>query len=76
MLGSFKEQAMEFSFNTELEDAPVTVHWEYEEDEDGVYNSYVKKVIFSGIDVLPILPEETLYELDAKAIVVYEQLHD
>ena len=66
---------MEFSFTTELEDAPVTVIWDYEEDEDGVYNSHVKKVIFSGIDVLPILSEETLYELDAKAIVVYEQ-HD
>ena len=66
---------MEFSFTTELEDAPVTVIWDYEEDEDGVYNSYVKKVIFSGIDVLPILPEETLYELDARPSVAYEQ-HD
>jgi len=66
---------MEFSFTTELEDAPVTVIWDYEEDEDGVYNSYVKKVIFSGIDVLPILSEETLYELDARAFVAYEQ-HD
>jgi len=66
---------MEFNFTTELEDAPVTVIWDYEKDEDGVYNSYVKKVIFSGIDVLPILSEETLYELDARAIVAYEQ-HD
>ena len=66
---------MEFSFTAELEDAPVTVIWEYEEDEEGVYNSYVAKVIFSGIDVLPILSEETLYELDARAIVAYEQ-HD
>jgi hypothetical protein len=70
-----KEQEMQFNFDTNLEDAPVTVIWEYEEDADGVYNSYVAKVIFSGIDVLPILSEETLYELDAKAIVVYEQ-HD
>jgi hypothetical protein len=67
---------MQFNFNAELEDAPVTVFWEYEEDADGVYNSYVSKVIFSGIDVLPILSEETLYELDAKAIVVYEAQHD
>jgi hypothetical protein len=67
---------MQFNFNTVLEDAPITVFWEYEEDKDGVYNSYVKKVIFNGIDVVPILSEQTFYELDAEAIVAYEQSHD
>jgi len=67
---------MQFNFNTVLEDAPITVFWEYEEDADGVYNSYVKKVIFNGIDVMPILSEQTAYELDAEAIVAYEQSHD
>ena len=66
------EQAMKFNFTTKLEDADVIVFWEYEEDEDGVYNSAVVKVVFNNVDVLPLLSEETMYELDARAIVAYE----
>ena len=63
---------MKFNFTTKLEDADVIVFWEYEEDEDGVYNSAVVKVVFNNVDVLPLLSEETMYELDARAIVAYE----
>jgi hypothetical protein len=67
---------MKYYFDTLLEETVVSVTWEYETDEDGIYNSEVTQVMYQGIDVLPILSEETLYELDARAIVVYEQLHD
>ena len=63
---------MQFNFTTKLEDADVIVFWEYEEDEDGVYNSSVVKVVFNNVDVLSLLSEETMYELDARAIVAYE----
>ena len=63
---------MKFNFTTKLEDADVIVFWEYEEDEDGVYNSAVVKVVFNNVDVLPLLSEEVMYELDARAIVAYE----
>ena len=66
------EQSMKFNFTTKLEDADVIVFWEYEEDEDGVYNSAVVKVVFNNVDVLPLLSEEVMYELDARAIVAYE----
>jgi hypothetical protein len=64
---------MEFNFTTKLEDGDVIVFWEYEEDEDGIYNSEVVKVVFCNIDITPVLSEEILYDLDAKAIVVYEE---
>ena len=64
---------MEFNFTTRLEDGDVIVFWQYEQDEEGVYNSEVVKVVFNGIDVLPILSEETLYELDSKAWIVFEE---
>ena len=64
---------MKFVFTTKLEDGDVIVFWEYEVDDFGVYNSEVTKVVFNEIDVLPILSEETLYELDAKAAFVYEE---
>ena len=63
---------MKFNFATKLEEADVIVFWEYEEDEDGVYNSAVVKVVFNNVDVLSLLSEETMYELDARAIVAYE----
>ena len=68
---------MKFNFTTKLEDADVIVFWEYESDENGVYNSEVVQVVFNGISVIPILSEATLYELDGKALSVYEgQFHD
>ena len=64
---------MNFEFTTKLEDGEVTVHWQFEQDDISVYNSEVVKVVYGGIDVTSILSEETLYELDARAIVVYEE---
>ena len=63
---------MEFNFTTKLEDADVIVFWQFEEDEEGVYNSEVVKVVFNNMDVISLLSEETMYELDARAIVAYE----
>jgi hypothetical protein len=63
---------MEFNFTTKLEDGDVIVFWEFEQDDISVYNSEVVKVVFNNIDILPILSEETLYELDGRAIVAYE----
>ncbi len=63
---------MEFNFTTKLEDADVIVFWQFEEDEEGVYNSEVVKVVFNNMDVILLLSEETMYELDAQAIVAYE----
>lgn len=64
---------MTFNFTTKLEDANVIVFWEYEHDKYGIYNSSVVKVVFNDIDVLPILSEETLYELDSRAEKVYRE---
>ena len=63
---------MQFNFTTKLEDADVIVFWEFEQDDISVYNSAVVKVVFNNVDVLPLLSEETMYELDARAIVAYE----
>lgn len=64
---------MEFVFTTKLEDGDVIVFWEYEVDDFGVYNSAITRVVFNDVDVLPILSEATMYELDAKALAVYEE---
>lgn len=64
---------MEFVFTTKLEDGDVIVFWQYEQDDISVYNSEVVKVVFNNVDILPVLSEETLYDLDAKAIVAYEE---
>ena len=66
------EKAMQFNFTTKLEDADVIVFWEFEEDEEGVYNSAVVNVIFNNVDVVLLLSDEVMYELDARAIVAYE----
>lgn len=63
---------MQFNFTTKLEDADVIVFWEFEEDEEGVYNSAVVNVIFNNVDVVLLLSDEVMYELDARAIVAYE----
>jgi len=64
---------MKFNFTTKLEDGDVIVFWEFEQDECGIYNSEVVKVYFNGIDVLPILSEETLSALDSEAEKVYQE---
>lgn len=64
---------MKFNFTTKLEDGDVIVFWEFEQDECGIYNSEVVKVVFNGIDVLSILSEETLNDLDSKAEKIYTE---
>lgn len=64
---------MEFNFTTKLEDGNVIVFWQFEQDDISVYNSAVVKVVFNNVDVLPLLSEEVMYELDARAIVIYEE---
>ncbi|CAB4126261.1 hypothetical protein UFOVP70_5 [uncultured Caudovirales phage] len=68
---------MTFNFTTKLEDGDVIVFWQYEQDDHGIYNSEVLKVVFNDMDVTSILSEETLNELDSKAEKVYlERFND
>lgn len=68
---------MTFNFTTKLEDGDVIVFWQYEQDDHGIYNSEVVKVVFNDMDVISILSEETLNELDSKAEKFYlEQFND
>ena len=64
---------MEFNFTTKLENADVIVFWQFEQDECGIYDSEVVMVYFNGIDVLPVLSEETLSALDSEAEKVYQE---
>ena len=64
-------------FNAQLEQTIVTVHWLYDRDDHGIYNTYVDKVIFCGVDVMPILSDEVLEMLDAEGNKRWEeQFHD
>lgn len=68
---------MTFNFTTKLEDGDVIVFWQYEQDDHGIYNSEVVKVVFNDMDVTSILSEETLNELDSRAEKVYlERFND
>ena len=58
---------MKFNFTTKIEDGDVIVFWEYEQDESGIYNSAVVKVVFNNMDVIALLSEETLNDLDSQA---------
>ena len=64
---------MKFNFTTKLEDGDVIVFWEFEQDECGIYNSEVVKVVFNNMDVTSILSEETLNDLDSKAEKIYTE---
>jgi hypothetical protein len=65
-------------FNAQLEQTVVTVHWLYDRDDHGIYNTYVDKVIYKGVDVMPVLPDESLELLDAEGHKRWEeeQFHD
>ena len=68
---------MTFNFTTKLEDGDVIVFRQYEQDDHGIYNSEVVKVVFNDMDVTSILSEETLNELDSRAEKVYlERFND
>jgi hypothetical protein len=64
-------------FDAQIEQTVVTVHWLYDRDDHGIYNTYVDKVIYQGIDVLPILTDEVLDMLDMEGQKLWEeQFHD
>jgi hypothetical protein len=67
---------MKYCFDTLLEVTVVSVTWEFECDNDGIYNTEVTQVMYQGIDVLPVLSEDTLNELDGRAIQLYEAQDD
>jgi len=63
-------------FNAQLEQKIVSVHWLYEKDKTGIYNSFVDKVIYEGVDVAPILPDEVLDMLDSEGHSRLERSND
>ena len=64
-------------FNAQLEQTVVTVHWLYDRDDHGIYNTFVDKVIYKGVDVLPVLPDESVEFLDMEGQKRWEeQFHD
>ena len=73
---------MKYLFNTTLgcgfED--VGVVWEFEYDEDGIYNGEIEKVIYKGIDISGCLEVEELDMLEARAELQYlkqvEQMYE
>jgi len=64
---------MKYLFNTTLgcgfED--VGVVWDFEYDEDGIYNGEIEKVIYKGIDISGCLEVEELDMLEARAELQY-----
>jgi hypothetical protein len=73
---------MKYLFNTTLgcgfED--VGVVWEFEYDEDGIYNGEIEKVIYKGVDISGCLEVEQLDMLEARAELQYlkqvEQMYE
>jgi hypothetical protein len=64
---------MKYLFNTTLgcgfED--VGVVWDFEYDEDGIYNGEIEKVIYKGVDISGCLEVEELDMLEARAELQY-----
>lgn len=64
---------MKYLFNTTLgcgfED--VGVVWDFEYDEDGIYNGEIEKVIYKGVDISGCLEVEQLDMLEARAELQY-----
>jgi len=64
---------MKYLFNTTLgcgfED--VGVVWDFEYDEDGIYNGEIEKVIYKGIDISGCLEVQQLDMLEARAELQY-----
>jgi uncharacterized SAM-binding protein YcdF (DUF218 family) len=64
-------------FNTQLNAGIVTVHWSYDRDDTGIYNTGVDAVIYQGIDVKDVLEDETLEALDTEGNFRFmEQFND
>jgi hypothetical protein len=64
---------MKYLFNTTLgcgfED--VGVVWDFEYDEDGIYNGEIEKVIYKGVDISGCLEVQELDMLEARAELQY-----
>jgi hypothetical protein len=60
-------------FNAQIEQTVVTVHWLYDRDDHGIYNTYVDKVIFRGVDVMPVLSDEAVEMLDMEGNKRWEE---
>jgi hypothetical protein len=56
----------------------VSVTWEFECDNEGIYNTEVTQVMYKGIDVLPVLSEVVVYELDEAGhrLIAEEKKHE
>jgi hypothetical protein len=69
---------MKYYFDTLLEGTVVSVTWEFECDNDGIYNTEVTQVMYQGIDVLPVLSEVAVYELDEAGhrLIAEEKEHE
>ena len=67
---------MKYYFDTLLEGTVVSVTWEFECDNEGIYNTEVTQVMYQGVDLVPVLSEDTLNELDGRAIQLYEAQDD
>ena len=73
---------MKYLFNTTLgcgfED--VGVVWDFEYDEDGIYNGEIEKVIYKGVDISGCLEVQELDMLEARAELQYlkqvEQMYE
>jgi hypothetical protein len=64
-------------FQTKLEGGIVTVHWSYDRDDHGIYNTGVDKVIYQGVDIMPCLSDDVCEELDNEGLKLHEMgLHD
>jgi hypothetical protein len=69
---------MKYYFDTLLEGTLVSVRWEFESDNEGIYNTEVTQVMYQGIDVLPVLSEVAVYELDEAGhrLIAEEKAHE
>ena len=64
---------MKYYFDTLLEGTVVSVTWEFECDNEGIYNSEVTQVMYQGIDVLLILSDDVLDMLDMEGQKLWEE---
>jgi hypothetical protein len=60
-------------FDALIEQTVVTVHWLYDRDDHGIYNTYVDKVIYKGVDVMPVLSDEVVEMLDMEGQKLWEE---
>jgi hypothetical protein len=60
-------------FRTTLENGVVDVHWSYERDDQGIYNTGIDKVMYQGIDIMPCLSDEVCAALDIEGCQTHEK---